>query len=1252
MAYVQSDNNWTTSGNLTLTLTSVASGATLVVAAGTNNEARTFTISDDQANTWNTLWGPTDHTNDDLRIYGWAAYNVSAATTVITITPDSGTPNTSGVAAEFSGRATSAAVEASSVKEETSITTSHTGTAVTSTSGADLFSGIFVDGTTGATPGDGTEREEYSANTPSAYLQTENNVGAGSQNTGTITTPGSERSLVYLVSIKSASGDANLSAGAQVVAVSAPTASVLGGDASLSANAQTVAVSAPTATLSAGGAGPQTLTPSAAVVSISSPSASISAPGVSYVQSASSEVSSSNSTWVTLSDVTQGSAIVVFAVISSESTTPSIGDGKNRYVDLRGQFDHSSTTMRGRMWVASNVDAGDTTITMSVNAGTTADLRLIAAEYSGRALNAAGESDDITENTSTVNHGFGNVVSTDGAVVVGALVTGGTIGGTTPSIGFTERIDTSRRYLQDDESISAGTVIPSTVTLGTARTGFGMVVSLRSAADEAASQVEWDFNDIEPRVYMTFHTEKWADAVNNDAPVGWWRLRGDNTDETANANNATGAGTPGGGADIDVSFIATEYLSALQVGARFFNGLGTGDRLEVTDDAVLDFGSGDFTIEIAGFQPSSGSESGDGTVLHKRAAAGSGAGYEVNYDYDNTTLEFTVHDGTDSATASWVQDLDDNRFPRHLLCVSDGNTIRLIVDGTEQATDDRTLVGNINNAGDLIFGSAGGTTNDFRGYVDEIALYGSALSTARRDVHVRAAVWQDVSSDVRVAGNGLRWGQGIRGFGPLSRVASPGTATFILDNTDQNSGGVEGYYSPDGVNIRTGFGLQSRVMIGLYLPSTDAERIYWAGDVTEINVATGKKGTRAVRVTAKDYFYLLSKKKVVIPPLTDTTALNAYDQVLAAMDHYPQNMSVLDSTPTNEDSWPLALDDASKGGSIPALQILQRIAQSDVGFIFNRGVSATPLSEPSHVFQRRLERERESGLSSSFFDQMSRAELVRGRATVFNRVLTSTVPKRRDTSLVNVYELRSSDASDETAVHIGPGESLDLICEFTDPNDRKTRIAADNLQTPVAITDYTFTKRQDGTGTDLTENLTVTLSETGAQSVKATLTNNGTTGYLRTFDIRGNGIYTEQRVTYENESTDPALLLIDENLLSYVVQYSTDQPEFADNVGQHLLHLYAEHQTNVRSITFLANRSDLSFFFTFTAIGDRIEVTETMSGIANQYYIQSIDVEALPQSDTSMLLWVTYGLAPARYGYWSIGTPGHSEIGVSTRLGL
>ena len=65
--------------------------------------------------------------------------------------------------------------------------------------------------------------------------------------------------------------------------------------------------------------------------------------------------------------------------------------------------------------------------------------------------------------------------------------------------------------------------------------------------------------------------------------------------------------------------------------------------------------------------------------------------------------------------------------------------------------------------------------------------------------------WVDLTPDVRQDHPPRVTGMGIIGNTLKDRTGDAGRFTFTLDNSIGNSGGVNGYYTPQGANTRTGW---------------------------------------------------------------------------------------------------------------------------------------------------------------------------------------------------------------------------------------------------------------------------------------------------------------------------------------------------------------------------------------------------------------------------------------------------------------
>jgi len=110
--------------------------------------------------------------------------------------------------------------------------------------------------------------------------------------------------------------------------------------------------------------------------------------------------------------------------------------------------------------------------------------------------------------------------------------------------------------------------------------------------------------------------------------------------------------------------------------------------------------------------------------------------------------------------------------------------------------------------------------------------------------------WTDVLADVRKR-EGIRNRYGIMGQEEGDRIGGTGSMEFWLKNDDSNSGGLEGYYSPDHANARTGFeiGIETR----LKLTEGATSYVKHRGRINLIDPEPGIKRTRRVKVQSLDW---------------------------------------------------------------------------------------------------------------------------------------------------------------------------------------------------------------------------------------------------------------------------------------------------------------------------------------------------------------------------------------------------------------
>lgn len=492
--------------------------------------------------------------------------------------------------------------------------------------------------------------------------------------------------------------------------------------------------------------------------------------------------------------------------------------------------------------------------------------------------------------------------------------------------------------------------------------------------------------------------------------------------------------------------------------------------------------------------------------------------------------------------------------------------------------------------------------------------------------------WTDVTSDV-IAADRVKWRRGIMGSGPLDRVATPGSLKFSLNNSERNSSSTIGYYSPGASSCRSGFDLGIRVRVRLSYASS--YRTVFIGRVEEITPTAGRYRDRRVVCTAYDWLEEAALFKITgIGTQTSQRADQVISTILATMPLQPESTSF----DTGRSTFAYALDTARDESSF-ALGEFQKLVMSEAGQLFVKG-------DGSLVFENRTSRPARTTVSATLSNTMTDLAVNRRRDLVLNRVQATVHPRRVDTSYVTLFTLR-------TITQVRAGETVSLFGGYVDPLQLASRVGGTDMQTPVATTDYTFNAASDGSSTDLTSSLSVTMSagfSAGGNGFYATIQNTGSAdGYITAFRVRGKGIYDyENAVMVAQNTASQATYGI--NVLGVDMPYQND-PSTGSSVASYFVALYgATSRTYATSVSFAANRDNAHMLAALDCdISSRIALDETVTGLSSSgtqaFFINGVEGDLGARG----VLSVKWTLAPADVErVWILGT---SALGVDTRLG-
>lgn len=456
--------------------------------------------------------------------------------------------------------------------------------------------------------------------------------------------------------------------------------------------------------------------------------------------------------------------------------------------------------------------------------------------------------------------------------------------------------------------------------------------------------------------------------------------------------------------------------------------------------------------------------------------------------------------------------------------------------------------------------------------------------------------WVDVSADVIAPS--ATWTRGNSGRTIFDRVANIGSMSFVLNNSSSNSQLTAGLYSPDHDNAQSGFGLNT--LVRLTIIENGVTHQEWQGTISRIAPAYGVYGEQTTQITCEDWMAHASRDK--IRGITVQTNKRD-DQILTTLLDLAAVPPLATSFATGDDTYTYSLHDENSLSST-LMRVFQKLMMSGLGRLFLTGYETLTYLTRSDLIVA-------GPPAATFADDMQGLRVTRSKKQRIKEHLVTTFPAQLDSSPAVLWQSQRER-------ELTPGESVTFDISFRDPNGRATRVAALSLTAPVANTDYKFSS-VSGSGTDLNASLGILVTLI-ADVATVTLTNNaGVNGYLWFHQQRGTGIYLYEPVTAYNSTgqTDGETLEID-----MVYQ---DDPNVGADISTLLTSWYVVDQSDVESLTFIANVSQDFMTAAFLAPGSVVSVQETQTGIDDVYIINGTSKKFLKPD----VFQVTWYLTPA-----------------------
>lgn len=478
------------------------------------------------------------------------------------------------------------------------------------------------------------------------------------------------------------------------------------------------------------------------------------------------------------------------------------------------------------------------------------------------------------------------------------------------------------------------------------------------------------------------------------------------------------------------------------------------------------------------------------------------------------------------------------------------------------------------------------------------------------------------------------WGQGItlkRGRDRASQLTGRSTAGqlgAVLDNTDNR------FSSFNTSSPLTGLVVPARKV--QFRATFDAVTYdLWGGFLLTIEPSPEAKGPKIAKLSAAGPLAWLNDPKRTVSVAMQTNILTG--AAIAAM---------LDAA-----GWPAAdrtLDDGETTmtrwwqGKASPLTGLRKIEDTDGGFIAegaDRKVIFEDrhhrLASPHYVSQATYSDALGAALNYYAIEQVDPWD------EIYNR-FEATVQLYTVGALAVLWTLAQTGASSPS---IPPGSSQVFWSSFPNKDSAADAVAVDAWTTPVATTDFLANAAADGSGANLTGDISVAVSKLG-NDMKVTLTNGAAVAaYITLLQARGTPV----------TALDPAMVTAEDTAsqAAYGQRTYPNPAEFIPNIveaqgwANAQRAVYAEPQPWVK-VTLLGNASDAHMVECLSRnISDRVSLVA--DGDAGLGINEDFFVEAIEHRITGGMHFTTFTLSPAAgfSDWWVLGV---SRLGISTRL--
>lgn len=482
-------------------------------------------------------------------------------------------------------------------------------------------------------------------------------------------------------------------------------------------------------------------------------------------------------------------------------------------------------------------------------------------------------------------------------------------------------------------------------------------------------------------------------------------------------------------------------------------------------------------------------------------------------------------------------------------------------------------------------------------------------------------------SDVIAAS--ISWQRGLPGSTVTDLVAGSGSLKWSMNNSTSNSALTIGYYSPDHSGVLTGWKESIGVRFRIRISSTNYVR--FTGVIQQIVPAAGTRRERQAHCEAVGWFDIAATTKLGdLPIQIDQTNDQLFQTLIDSLPDYAQPRAV--EKDAGLDTYPYVFDKINDENT-KLREELGRLALSGLDRFWERG-------DGTVVYESRNRRITLATDSDTFTDSHG-IIVTRGRAGIINHAHFTNNPRKVGVAASILYSLNSP-------IELIPGQIQTIQGAWRDPDNPDTRVGAINLITPVAVTDYLVNSAEDGSGTDLTSFLTITLGDSGNASDFELTFGGSTNGFLTFLRQRGQPLLNYGQTLF-NAQDDDSIAEHGDRPINVSMPYQADSI-LAAEAGQYIVYTRKNYRTVVsgfKRVALLTNDTDVLRSIN-REISDRIRITDSVTGLDKSFYVDSIT-----ESIADKYITTTWNFSPVdTTSYWYLEVVGKSELDSTTILGF